>query len=104
MGAPVPVGNADATTTEVLSNSENPWHLDFTFAAVLGISLRVSFLVIDALLNVVIEMAGDRLKRNLIQFVTREPRSLLSLVISFVCLSSSLCENVEYFYRVKKDK
>jgi hypothetical protein len=60
--------------------------------------------VIGALLNVVIEMAVDRLIRDLVQSVTREPRSLLSLVISFVGLSSSLCENVDYVYRAKKDK
>jgi hypothetical protein len=58
--------------------------------------------VIEALLNVAIEMAGDGLVRNSAQFVTREPRSLLSLVISYVFLSSSLCENVDYFYRVRK--
>ena len=60
--------------------------------------------MIGAWLNVVIEMAVDRLIRDLVQSVTREPRSLLSLVISFVGLSSSLCENVDYVYRAKKDK
>ena len=60
--------------------------------------------MIGALLNVVIEMAVDRLIRDLVQSVTREPRSLLSLVISFVGMSSSLCENVDYVYRGKKDK
>jgi len=58
--------------------------------------------VIDALLNVVTEMAVDRLVHNSVQFVTREPRSLLSLVVSYAFLSSSLCEILDYFYRVRK--
>jgi len=58
--------------------------------------------VIDALLNVATEMAVDRLVHNSVQLVTREPRSLLSMVISYVFLSSSLCEIVGYFYRVRK--
>jgi len=58
--------------------------------------------VIDALLNMATEMAVDRLVHNSVQFVLSEPRSLLSMVILYVFLSSSLSENVDYFYRVRK--
>lgn len=99
--APVPDSKADVTTTEVWRIVEyvTPW---LRFCCCSWNFLRVIFLVIDALLNMATEMAVDRLVHNSVQFVLSEPRSLLSMVILYVFLSSSLSENVDYFYRVRK--
>ena len=59
-------------------------------------------MVIDAVLNVATEMAVDRLVHNSVQFITKNQGYYCPWSFHTFFLSSSLRENVDYFYRVRK--